>query len=186
MKRLFLAIKFIPDIELLRIYSELKQSLSHDKIRWVDPQNFHLTLKFFGSTPEDKIQLISRVVNDTVKSYNTLNLKIENIGIFGSRYKPRVIWFGITRNDQLIKLGNELLNNLNDVGFLRDRQNFVPHLTVGRIISIEDKALFNKKIQQFKNVFIQEFEIHELLLYERILKPAGPEYYKIESFPLIL
>ena len=52
MKRLFVAIKITPNDEFLKIFQELKQDLKHEKIRWVETRNLHLTLKFFGETCE--------------------------------------------------------------------------------------------------------------------------------------
>ncbi|MBC8320045.1 MAG: RNA 2',3'-cyclic phosphodiesterase [Bacteroidetes bacterium] len=184
MKRLFVAIKIIPDENSLRVYHSLKQALIFDKIRWVDPDNFHITLKFFGNTTEERIPDISNVVQNTVELFKPLNIELKNAGIFGSSYKPRVIWFGIAENKQLTELGINLLNNLNDAGFPKDRQNFVPHLTIGRITKITDKQLFMKEIEKVKNVFFQKSKIDKVILFESILSTHGPTYKVINSFPL--
>ncbi|MCK5775890.1 MAG: RNA 2',3'-cyclic phosphodiesterase [Bacteroidales bacterium] len=184
MKRLFLAIKLIPDDNLLKIYHLLQQSLYYDKIRWVDPVNFHLTLKFFGNTSEEKIPIISDVVQKTLKSYGILNMELKDCGVFGSKYKPRVIWFGVTENNQLKNLGIRLLNDLNDAGFLKDRQNFVPHITVGRITKIIDKRLFNEEMSKVKDKFLQQIVIDKIILFESVLSSGAPQYNVIKSFPL--
>ncbi len=184
MKRLFLAIKVIPDHNLLKIYHAMQQSFRYDKIRWVDPINFHLTLKFFGNTSEEKIPIISEVVQNVLKPYDPLNLVLENCGVFGSRYKPRVIWLGIANNNQLKNLGIELLNDLHDAGFIKDRQNFVPHITVGRITKIIDKRLFNEEMSKIKDVFIQNNIVDKIILFESSLSPKGAQYNIIESFHL--
>ncbi len=184
MKRLFLAIKVIPDHNLLKIYHAMQQSFRYDKIRWVDPINFHLTLKFFGNTSEEKIPVISEVVQNVLKPYDPLNLELENYGVFGSRYKPRVIWLGIANNNQLKNLGIELLNDLHDAGFVKDRQNFVPHITVGRITKILDKRLFNEEMSKVKDVFLQQIVFDKIILFESVLSSTGPQYNVIKSFPL--
>ena len=98
MKRLFIAIKLTPDDNLLKVYYSLKKAFSQDKIRWVPPENFHLTLKFFGNTPKEKISTISKVISSTVGSFSPIKVELIKAGIFGSKYKPRVIWFGIKEN----------------------------------------------------------------------------------------
>lgn len=185
MKRLFVAIKLIPDENLLKIYYSLKQALHYDKIRWVDPGNFHLTLKFLGNTSEDKVNIISDVISSTVKSYSMLNIELKKTGVFGSRYKPRVIWFGINENEQLKSLGIELLNKLDDAGFPKDRQNFVPHLTIGRITKITDKQIFNNEIEKVKDVFLQQIIVDKVILFESILSSKAPLYKVINTFQLI-
>ncbi len=186
MKRLFIAVKLIPDDNLLKVYYSLQKAFQHDRIRWVPSENFHLTLKFLGNTPEEKISTISEVISNTVTSFKPINVKIVKSGVFGSKYKPRVIWFGIEENNQLQKLGMELFNNLNDVGFPKDRQNFVPHLTIGRITKIADKQLFNNEFRKVSNMFLQSTTIDKVILFESILTSKVPEYNVIESFSLKL
>jgi len=184
MKRLFLAIKLIPDKSLLKIYHSLQQSFRYDKIRWVDPVNFHLTLKFFGNTSDEKIPIISEVIQNVLKPYGPLNLELENCGVFGSKYKPRVIWFGISNNNQLKNLVIELLNDLHDAGFVKDRQNFVPHITVGRITKIINTRLFYEEMSKVKDVFLQQIIFDKIILFESVLSSGAPQYNVIKSFPL--
>jgi 2'-5' RNA ligase len=184
MKRLFIAIKLIPDDNLLKTYYALKHATRYDKINWVDPDNFHLTLKFLGNTPEDKIDLICDVINSTVESHYKFKFDINKTGIFGSKYKPRVIWFGIDKQEQLKNLGMEIINNLDIAGFSKDRQNFVPHFTIGRIRKILNKQLLNIEIEKIKEMFLQKVLVDKIILYESILISKSPTYEVIDSFQL--
>jgi RNA 2',3'-cyclic 3'-phosphodiesterase len=184
MKRLFIAIKLTPDKNLLKTYSFLQNALHYEKIRWVPPDNLHVTLKFLGNTPEEKIPTISEVITNSVASIKPLMVEFANCGIFGSRYKPRVIWFGIKENEELKKIGLGIIDNLNDAGFAKDRQNFVPHLTIGRITKIIDKHMFNDVIGKVKNVHHQETIIDKVILYESVITSNSPTYNVIKSFPL--
>lgn len=184
MKRLFIAIKLVPDFNLLKIYYSLRRATKYDKIRWVDPENFHLTLKFLGNTPEDKIDLISEVISSTVESYGKFDFDLKNTGIFGSSYKPRVIWFGIHDAEQIKSLGMELIKKLDVAGFSKDRQNFVTHLTIGRITRIVDKQIFNREIEKVREVFLQHIIVDKVILYESILSSKGPTYKVISSFQI--
>ncbi len=179
MKRLFIATKLKPDDNTLRIYNSMRRVLGYNKIRWVEPDNFHLTFKFLGNTPESKIPLVIDVIKKTVETYGIINMDINKVGIFGSRYNPRVIWLGIDENKQLKKLGLDLINNLDEVGFLKDRQNFVPHITVGRISKITDKQLFNSDIDKVKGAFLQQTIVDKIVLFESILSRKSPLYNEI-------
>ena len=55
MKRLFAAIKIHPSARFISVLNAISASLSHERIKWVEPENMHLTLKFFGETAENKI-----------------------------------------------------------------------------------------------------------------------------------
>ena len=184
MKRLFAAIKVHPEEKLLNLYDELKASLRHEKIKWVDEKNIHVTLKFFGETPESHIDTICKTLDDVASLHEPLILKLQNIGIFGSKYKPRVIWFGMEKNPAIEILAKDIIQRLDGAGFPHDGQNFRAHLTVGRIRFINDKRNFQQSIDLFKDVFIQNIRVKEFELYESKLRPRGPEYTVVENFKL--
>lgn len=184
MKRLFIAIKIKPDDNMLKQYYALRQALNRSSIKWVEPENFHLTLKFLGDTYEEGISVVNKVIDTVVRSKRSFDFEITNTGIFGSKYNPRVIWFGIHDNGRISSLGNEIIDKLDEVGFERDRQNFVPHLTVGRIKKIDDKEIFNRVIMNFKKVYLQKTKVKQVLLFESILRREGPVYNIISSHEL--
>ena len=184
MKRLFIAIRIIPDQNMLDQYNSLKESLNAHNIRWVEPDKFHITLKFLGDTSDEVISDVNKVIIDTFVSKRSFNIELIKTGIFGSRYDPRVIWFGIDNCQPLTDIATELIDNLHNAGFNKDRQNFVPHLTVGRINKISDKKSFNAVIEKFRNSYLQKYEINEVLLMESVLSRKGPTYYVISSHKL--
>lgn len=184
MKRLFLAIDIVPDEHFLAVYLKLKQQLKDEKIRWVEPANLHITLKFFGETPIEKIDSIKNLMYKITDQHTPFTLNIRRTGIFGSRYKPRVIWFGIDKNEQLISLVSHLLNELEIIGFAGDRQNFVPHLSLGRLKSVQHKVNFQKAIDRVKDVFVQDIQVRKITLFESLLQPTGVVYKTIEEFEL--
>jgi RNA 2',3'-cyclic 3'-phosphodiesterase len=184
MKRLFSAIKIHPSKEFIRIYNELQNSLRNNNIKWVDVNNIHITLKFFGETDESQIPAINTALNQVANDNISFELKLMNAGIFGSSYNPRVIWFGIDKNPVLEKLAFNVLNAMNKIGFEKDRQNFVPHLTVGRIKFINEKKNFQEIIGRYHKIDIQKEKIENFHLFESILKPRGPEYKVLTNFIL--
>ncbi len=181
MKRLFAAIKIHPSTHYIKLQSSISSALSHERIKWVEPENMHLTLKFFGETDERKIPDIINALNEASAMSKSFLMHIENLGVFGSRYDPKVLWFGIRKNDDLHSLWSQIVLELDKIGWNADRQNFVPHLTIGRIKEITDKQLFQKLIQPFKDVEIHQEEVSEIILYESILKREGPEYIKLHT-----
>jgi 2'-5' RNA ligase len=184
MKRLFLAVKINPFERFLETYYTLKRSLKNDEIKWVEPEIIHLTLKFFGETEDERITHINYAVENALKEVNSFEMHIEKCGIFGSSYKPRVVWFGLRESDELLSLYHYLKEELETIGFEYDRQNFVPHLTIGRIKHIKDKKYFQKLIEPYKDVKIQKEMIHKVVLYESILHSRGPEYKIVKEFSL--
>jgi len=181
MKRLFLAVKIIPDDKLLTVYQDIKEKCRLSKIKWVDDHLFHITLKFFGETPEFKIDDIIEVMENVSLLYKPFSFELKGVGVFGSSYRPRVIWFGVINHKRLVQLNQELLTLLEERGFKNDRQNFVPHLTVGRIKYIQDKVRLKQIVEQYQNISLQQVEVNKIILYESVLAKKGPQYFPVHE-----
>ncbi|MCF6171562.1 MAG: RNA 2',3'-cyclic phosphodiesterase [Bacteroidales bacterium] len=184
MKRLFAAIHIVPDEHFLELYTDLRKRLKRENIRWVEPGNLHITLKFFGETQAEKTALIQAALKKAALKFSTFHLILKKTAIFGSSYQPRVIWFGTEENKQILFLSNEILSKLDSAVFLRDRQNFVPHLTLGRMRGVKYNKDFQRIIASFAEVFVQEVKISEFALFESKLYPGGPVYTVIEKYSL--
>ncbi len=184
MKRLFAAIKIHPSARYISLFNEISSSLQHERIKWVEPENMHLTLKFIGETDEKQIPSIRQALAKAVAKSKPFVMKIANTGIFGSRYDPKVIWFGIEKQPDLDVLAKNIFGELEKYGWEEDRQNFIPHLTIGRIRELKDKPLFQQIIGRYNTIDIQEENVSEIILYESILRREGPLYVKVSSFQI--
>ncbi len=182
--RLFTAVKISPGEKLLKILELPEDNLKYDKIRWVNPNNLHITLKFLGETDEKKLPEIIDLHTNICKSHSSFKLNIENIGVFGSSYQPKVIWLGLNPVENIGLIAMELADSLSSIGFKIDRQNFVPHLTIGRVSSIQNNSFFQKVISLHKSQFIQEYIVNKIGLYESILTPKGAIHNIIGEFEL--
>jgi 2'-5' RNA ligase len=149
--------------------------------KWVEIYNIHITLKFLGETSEDLISSISEELFLIKEKFSAFNIDISNIGIFGSSYAPKVIWIGV-ENEILKKLGNDVIETMGKVGFIADRQNFVPHITLGRIKKLEDKTYFQKLMESNKEKYLQTIYVDKFHLIESILHKTGPVYKIIETY----
>jgi len=185
MKRLFAALKIHPDAEFLTKYHEFKYALRHEQIKWVEDQNIHITLKFFGETEERKIPEICSVLKNRASTTSSIALQLTGLGIFGSSYAPKVIWVGIEPYAELSAIMKKIHCDLKIIGFESDRQNLIPHLTLARIKFIRDKIIFNRTLDQYKTISSSTICIAEAVLFESILRREGPEYNALEKFPFI-
>jgi len=183
MKRLFAAIKIHPEKAFLDHLHLLETQLRHEKIKWVEDHNIHITLKFFGETEENKIPGINSVLQSVADKTKSFELSLQKLGIFGSSYNPKVIWVGIHPYDDLVDIMKELQKELKSIGYEPDRQNLVPHLTLGRIKYLADKSFFQQKIDEYKELTTMSVRIVSFHLYESILKKEGPVYLNLKTFP---
>jgi RNA 2',3'-cyclic 3'-phosphodiesterase len=183
MKRLFVAIEVEPNDAFIDFYNALSGSLKHESIKWVEIFNFHITLKFLGETEEDVILAISKELQRISKTFSNFKLNIAKTGIFGSKHDPKVIWLGL-ESETLNNLGKSVIDGMNKVGFIADRQNFVPHLTLGRIKKLTDNKYFQKMISDNKEKFIQTIYVDKFYLIESVLHKSGPVYNILETYDL--
>ena len=185
MKRLFLAIPIkTNDNGFIPLLDGLKRQLAHEKrINWVKPDNIHLTLKFIGSTPNEDIPKIIDAVGDMLKNHKSFTMDFNRTGIFGSRYAPRVLWLGMQNTPQeLYDLEEDTLTAFDNIGYLRDRQNFVPHITLGRIKELCEKQYFQKIVSGIEQKSYIKQEVNEIILFQSILRPEGAVYKEIKKF----
>lgn len=183
--RLFLAIPIkTTDNDFIPLLNGLRSQLAHEKrINWVKPNNIHLTLKFIGDTRQDEVSKIIEGVGEMLKRHKSFTMDFNRTGIFGSRYAPRVLWLGMQNTpQQLLDLEEDTLTTFDELGFLRDRQNFVPHITLGRIKDLCEKQYFQKIVAGIEQKSYISQEVNEIILYQSILRPEGAVYREIKKF----
>jgi len=184
MKRVFLAIS-LKDSEFINQYiKEIKSNLVAENIKWIEAKNAHLTLKFFGPTDNNLLQKIIISLDTTFKEQKRFTISFNKLGIFGSKYQPRVLWMGMENTKPLIDLVNTINQELKQIGIATDRQNFVPHLTIGRIKKLSSKRYFQSVVDRYKEFDSGEIKIEKINLYQSILHKEGPEYKILKSYSL--
>lgn len=184
MKRLFIAIKVSPDKKFLDQIHSLEESLRHERIKWVEENNIHITLKFLGETEEKLIPGIIEALRNVALNTKPFSYCLQHLGIFGSSYNPRVVWVGIEPYQELVNLMKQTHQEMKPLGFDPDRQNLVPHLTLGRIKEIKDKQGFQRTIDKFRMLTSEQLPAKSIILFESILKKEGATYLALESFRL--
>jgi 2'-5' RNA ligase len=125
MLRLFVGIDFPPELKLR--LSLLRSGLPGAK--WVDPGNFHLTLRFIGEIGEDT----AADVDDALSRLRAhrFTLQIAGTGVFGD--KPRSLWAGVERSPELVRLRDKVEQSLIRIGLPPEPRKFAPHVTLARL-----------------------------------------------------
>jgi len=184
MKRVFLAVSFHNNPIIEQYISNIQSELVQEKIKWVTPKNTHLTLKFFGPIDNNSIENIKKALKSALENSLTLKISFNKLGIFGSRYQPRVLWLGMENSQSIIELESQIRDALIEIGIPYDRQNFVPHLTIARIKQLQSKKYFQSVIDKYSEFDSGLIDIDSIFLYQSILRPEGPIYKVLEEFKL--
>jgi RNA 2',3'-cyclic 3'-phosphodiesterase len=183
MKRLFAAVKIQAYAPLIYLEESLMNEMAFHRITWVSPENIHITLKFFGETRESDIPEISNILAAAATGFHSFSVELSGLGVFGSRYDPRVIWIGMHGAEPLSLLAKRIADGLKTIGMEPDRQNFVPHLTLGRIKKVTDLKLFQKTMEKYRDIKLYDCKIDKLILFESKLRKEGPEYVIEGEYP---
>ncbi len=186
MKRTFLAIPIKPGKEFEALSDSLKDNLTHEKlINWCRSDIIHLTLKFVGETQDHEVPEIIDAVQKVAMRHHPFAMDFDRVGLFGSNGTPRVLWMGMKDEPKaLYDLESDLLDAFDEIGFLRDRQNFVPHLTVCRIKNLTDKKFFQQIYNAIEPKTFIHTDVNELVYYQSFLQPTGPYYKPLKRIPL--
>lgn len=128
--------------EIVNIQSMLKSTVEPKgvKVRWVTNGKMHLTLKFIGNTTQGSVDNLNEALFNVVKSAKVINLSISGTGAFPVKGRPNVLWLGIKGDiDELKQLTVNINNSLEPLGFITEKRDFLPHVTIARIKSNQKK-----------------------------------------------
>ncbi|MEA3451366.1 MAG: RNA 2',3'-cyclic phosphodiesterase [Bacteroidota bacterium] len=178
-KKTFVAIKISPDNNLKNIYQKIKLDFQNDNIKWIDFNNFHITLKYLGVTKVDKIEEISSVLEKSISRFSNFELVIKNFGVFPTIKSSRVFWLGIEKNKTLLDLQKEINISLKNFGFPVEKREFKPHLTIARpkVIENNDKIILLK--EDFKDKIICKQKVDRVIFYE-----SNKGYFQLKTYKL--
>lgn len=178
--RAFIAIELPPQIKesLGRLQEQLK--LSGADVKWVNPQNIHLTLKFLGERDDKKIAAIKDILEEAVKNKTAFEAGIGSLGAFPKTDAPRVIWVGIGKGEEQIKeIAEELDTLISRTGIPKVDRAYAAHITLGRTRSGRNQEGLARQIKELAQSIAAgnlEFAVAGLTLFESTLTPSGPVY----------
>ena len=180
-KRTFIAIKIPLTEELTKVIGVLKNTLHASKIYWINENYSHITLNFLGNTSPEQIETVKKVIGNISKKHKVSEFELTGLGVFKHNGRPAVIWAGTKNYDGLIALQKEMALHLEASGFLLEKREFRPHLTLGRIKTQSDKVQLNTVLSEYKNIPLGTAHVDCIHYFESILKQEGPEYKLISS-----
>lgn len=101
-------------------------------VKWTDPDNYHLTLKFLGEVNDGRIEEVERGLEKVAGSTEMMDIEFSGFGAFPTIRRPRVVWVGADPTPALRCLKQDIEWALADSGFERETRAFHPHITVGK------------------------------------------------------
>ena len=169
---------------ILSNFNELKTLLKNEKVKWVNFNQFHLTLKFLGNTDSSLIPEINKSLENISGNFQPFSIHFKGYGVFRNFSNIKVIWMGLEKSNDLINLYKAIDSEMENLSFEKEKRDFNPHLTLCRIKFLNNRKKLIDFILRNQNISFQHFEIKEFFLIESILKETGPTYINMRKFNL--
>ncbi len=187
--RTFIAVELNDDVRgaLQRRIARLQRRLPD--VRLADPASLHLTLVFLGELEDDQLSAVIDTALNAARASRPFSLSLGELGTFGSRRAPRVIWTGVTGEiAPLLALQQRLAAGLEALGFPREERPFSPHLTLARLkqplapdIAGQLDALQQAPIPHGERA---TFTVDEIAVMKSELARTGARYTQLRACPL--
>ena len=179
--RLFVALN-LPKKERDRIYRVSKVLRECElPVRWVEPEHYHVTLKFLGEVPEDRMDGVQDALNHVASTTVKLDLAVEGFGAFPTIRRPQVIWVGIEPTPALRCLKQDVEWALMGCGFERETRAFHPHLTLGRADAQDGAGAFRGLDDKAASLTYQgQVKVRKLDLMRSQLSKGGAARYTLQ------
>ena len=189
--RCFIAVELPEEIKagLSRLQAKLKSG-NECPVKWVDPYNIHLTLKFLGSVNADMVSQITEAMAAAPLGVSPFRLEIKGLGVFPNLRRVQVIWVGISGEvEKLLQLQKGIESSLAGLGFAPEARAFTPHLTLGRVrdqASADERQKLGELIAGTKFELTYPFPVNAINLMRSQLTREGAIYSRISSVELPL
>jgi 2'-5' RNA ligase len=151
--------------------------------RWVRMEGAHVTLKFIGEVPVERVEVI-RAALGAVPPRPPIELRFAGLGFFPNERRPRVFWAGIEGGAPLRELAAEIETRLAALGIPREEREFHPHLTLARFDAAGNLGPLRAAAGEFAATEFGRTRAGEFHLYQSVLKSAGAEYTRLATYRL--
>lgn len=179
--RTFIAIEVGNDVKARAADLIKRLKKAEADVRWVQPEQMHITLKFLGDVPNVEVPDVCRHVAAAVADFAPFEIEFQAAGAFPDSARPKSLWIGVAPGegfDQLEALNGAIEQRLHDtMGFPRERRRFHPHLTIGRLNAMGGaQVALSELVEQNASFDASIAEIDEVLVFASYLDKGGPTY----------
>jgi 2'-5' RNA ligase len=153
-----------------------------DNWKWVDPESFHLTLKFLGNVERSAVPDLWASVSGALRGARRFTMQFRGLGVFPNPRSPRVAWAGIEAGAaELRELAAKVEEACSAHGFGRERRPFKAHLTLGRARRPEANPDLAAAVDEMTEADMGEADVDRVLLMKSTLTPRGALHDVLEE-----
>jgi len=175
MPRLFVSVDLPPQFEpkVRDLQSHLRGTRAD--LGFTKPQQAHLTMKFVGNTPEERLDDIADVLDEAAATVEPFEVALGGTGVFPSRDYVSVVWVGVREGvEELTRLHDALEEGTVGRGLADEEEHeYKPHVTLARMDSGRGKSEVLKFVDENQGVTLGSFEVSRLRLKSSVLRDDG-------------
>lgn len=147
---------------------------------WRLPEQYHLTLRFFGEIDEALARDLDQELGEIVEA--PFEIRLSGAGSFGGK-EPNAIWAGVAPSPALTRLASACERAARDTGLAPESRKFTPHITLAYCHGTTDHDVAD--FLQFAGGFQTEpFWINHFVMYSSRATRAGSRYVEEAVYPL--
>ncbi len=187
--RSFIAIELPEKIksDLARLQEKLK-SAGSVPVKWVEPGNIHVTLKFLGYVDAGATGNIITALEEATQGAHPFEIEVSGLGVFPNLRRVQIIWVGLTGGlDKLGELQKRIEERLIPLGFPAEGRPFAPHLTIARVRDYarpDDRLKLGQLITGMSFKAEGKIHVNSVHLMKSQLTREGPIYSSISTIAL--
>ncbi len=154
-------------------------------VKWVEPRNLHLTIRFIGEADDARAARIQQALAQSLHT-PTFDLALGGLGVFPPGGSPRVLWVGVVQGaSALSDLHDEVEGRLQAIGEPPEGRGLSAHLTLARFKDL-DRVQGEAVRRALREVRCEAgpCRIEAATLYQSRLAPSGPTYTPLLRSPL--
>jgi 2'-5' RNA ligase len=176
--RTFIGVDVGQDIRDRAVTLQETLARSSNDVKWVEPENLHITLLFLGEVDDREVPAVCRAVSTQLEDQPAFSLTVEGVGSFPNARRPRILWIGVGDGTQeLCKIHDLLEPPLLALGcYRREERKYTPHLTLGRVKSERPADRLSEAIAKQSGWHGGQTGVKEIQVMSSTLGPKGPEY----------
>ncbi|HEX5473312.1 MAG TPA: RNA 2',3'-cyclic phosphodiesterase [Vicinamibacterales bacterium] len=188
--RLFVAVPLEPgmrqraDVAAADLRDRLRRARVRLDARWVDPANWHLTVRFIGHVPDDRAPALIAALSAPLP-IESFELCLAGAGAFPASGAPRVFWIGVREGSAGLRALHERCDErLAPLGYAPEARPFSAHLTLARVKSVargEGPAV--RALLAETPAHLGCGRVSGATLFESRLSPHGAAYHPLTRLP---
>jgi 2'-5' RNA ligase len=150
------------------------------RISWSPPENLHITTKFIGEWPEERLEELKSQIH-ALPHRAPIPVHVRKVGFFPNPHAPRVFWCGIEAPG-LADLAGDTDRATATLGIPAETRAFSPHLTLARIKERLNLQPLREAIAALPSLDFGQFVTDRFFLYQSRLSPKGSVYTKLAEY----